>query len=259
MRQGFAALGIAGAQALAMSLAFVGGSAVAGPVPPAAPASAAPIRVMESAAAASVLANYPPAARAAGVEGQALIRCTHNEHLALKGCVLISETPAGQGFGAAALAMAAQSPDNPKLSFPDEPARPPEDLTITFTPRPPAISPDVTRMAHTITKASIINQPTRAQIQAAYPERALADQIEGGAAIDCVVTAAGKLVGCQLAAESPTGFGFGQATLDLAGDFLMKPRYLDGEAVDGANVRVGVSFTAADPTAPLSLDAKPRP
>jgi hypothetical protein len=234
--------------------------AVAAPPAASAPTPAAPTppaaRVLE-APAKSVLGFYPAAAKVPG--GQAVIRCTRNEHLALKGCVLVSETPAGQGFGAAALAMAAQSPDNPKLDFADEPARAPEELTITFVQSPPSISPDVTRMAHTVTRASIITQPTRAQIQAAYPERALSNQIEGGAAIDCEVTAQGKLAGCQLAAETPAGFGFGQATLDLSGDFVMKPRYVDGEAVDGATVRVGVSFTASDPTAPLSLDAKPAP
>ena len=201
-----------------------------------------------------MLGFFPAAAKG---DGQAVIRCTRNEHLALKGCVLVSETPAGQGFGAAALAMAAQSPDNPKLDFADEPAKPPEDLTVTFGQTPPSISPDLTRMAHTITRATIVSQPTRAQILAAYPERALSNQIEGGAAIDCEVTAAGKLAACQLAAETPAGFGFGQATLDLSGDFVMKPRLVDGEPVDGATVRVGVSFTAADPTAPLSLDTKP--
>jgi len=252
MRISLAVLGLAGA--------FAWTAAVADP--PAHPAPAAPppplttLNTPDPAAAAAVLAFYPPAARAAGVEGQATISCTHNPHLALRACTLVSETPPGQGFGKAALAMAAESPDNPKLNLPDETAKSPEQLTIAFYQHPPSISPDVTRMGHTLSKPAIITKPTNAQIQAAYPERALANQIEGGAAIDCIVDQDGKLERCQVAGEFPSGFGFGQAALDIAGDFTMKPRLLDGDPVSGAPVRVGVRFSSSDPSAPLSLDAK---
>lgn len=202
------------------------------------------------------LVFYPSAARTAGVEGQAVIRCGHDEHLAVRGCTLISETPAGQGFGAAALAMAAQAPDNPKVSLPQMLAQPPDDITITFKLRPPRIDPDITIMGHTMVRPTIVTQPTTAQIQAAYPVRALSDQVEGAAAIDCLVMDDGKLARCQLAAEAPAGYGFGQATLDLASDFVMKPRLVDGEPSPGV-VRVSVKFSPSDATAPLSLDTKP--
>ena len=249
-RISLAMLGLAGA--------FACTAALADP-PPAAPRPAPPLTTLNTpdpAAAAAALAYYPAAARAAGVEGQAVIACAHNAHLALQACTLVSETPAGQGFGQAALAMAAKSPDNPKLNLPDEAAKPPEQLTIVFSQRPPTISPDVTRMGHILSKPEIVTKPTNAQIQAAYPERALANQIEGGAAIDCIVDQNGKLERCEVAGEFPSGFGFGQAALDIAGDFLMKPRLLDGDPVSGAPVRVGVRFSSSEPTAPLSLDAK---
>jgi TonB family protein len=203
------------------------------------------------------LVYYPPAAKAAGVEGQVVLSCGHDEHLAVKRCTVVSEIPAGQGFAAAALAMAAQSPDNPKIALPDEPAKPPEQVTIRFSLSPPQIIPDITRMAHTVAKPDVISQPTAAEIQAAYPERALADQVQGAAAIDCQVMANGKLAGCRVAGELPAGYGFGQAAIDLAGDFVMKPRAVDGEPVGGAIVRVGVNFSPGDATAPLSLDTKP--
>jgi TonB family protein len=201
---------------------------------------------------------YPAAARAAGIEGSAVIRCVHDEHMAVKNCVLVSETPAGQGFGAAAMAMAAKSPDNPKLNYPDEPSKPPQDVEIKFTLRPPEIRPDITSVAHSVGKPVIVTAPTNAQIQAAYPERALSNQIEGAAAIDCFVTAEGRLSRCQIAGETPAGYGFGQATLDLAGDFVMQPRTVDGDSVAGALVRVGVKFNANDPAAPLTLGLKPK-
>jgi len=269
MRNSLAALGFVGMLAAAPAFAATPAAPAAAAAHPASPAPAAPapaapvpakpVPAAQAApsAAEAVLVFYPTAARAAGVEGSATIRCGHNEHLAVRGCVLVSETPAGQGFGAAALAMAAQAPDNPKLNFPDETAKPPAEVTIRFMLRPPAISPDITRMAHTVSQPGIVTKPTAAQIQAAYPERALDNQIEGAAAMDCTVMADGKLTGCRIAGEAPGGFGFGQATLDLAGDFVMRPRAVDGEAVSGAAVRVGINFTTTDPSAPLTLGVKP--
>ena len=206
-----------------------------------------------------VLAFYPAAARAAGVEGQAVIHCKRDEHLALTGCTLVSEDPAGQGFGAAALAMAAKSAPNPRLLLKDAAAEPAADTTIKFTLRPPFITPDVTRMAHIVKSASIVSKPTNAQVQAAYPPRALDNQIQGGAVIECVVMTTGKLAECHVYDEQPTGYGFGQAALDLAGDFVLKPRLIDGEAVGGSPVRIGVAFSSNDPAAPLSLPAAAPP
>jgi hypothetical protein len=255
MRKSLAALGFG------CVLAACGGGAFAAtvPAPPpaakAAPAAApAPQRTPEA-----VLVFYPAAARAAGVEGSAVLKCAHDEHLAVKGCVLVSETPAGQGFGAAALAMAAQASDNPKLNFADEPTRPAQEVEVRFTLHPPEIAPDITSMAHTIGQPAIITPPSTAQIQAAYPARALDNQIEGDAAMDCLITADGKLAGCRIASENPTGFGFGQAALDLGADYVMRPRYIDGEPSGGAQVRLGVRFRPSDPTAPLTLGIKPKP
>jgi outer membrane biosynthesis protein TonB len=203
-----------------------------------------------------VLAFYPPAARAAGVQGQAVIRCKRDQHLALAGCMLVSEDPAGQGFGAAALALAAKSPPNPKLQLKDAADLPPEDAVVRFQLAPPYISPDLSRMAHVVKSPEIVAKPTGAQIQAAYPTRALDNQIQGGAVIECMATVAGKLAECHVYNETPTGYGFGQAALDLAGDFALKPRLVDGAPVDGP-VRIAVSFVPGDPTAPLSLGSGP--
>jgi len=230
--------------------------------PPAAPRPAVPVASQAAPPPASdepdpALVYYPTAARSAGVEGQAVLRCSRNEHLALTGCVLVSEKPDGQGFGKAAMAMAAQSRDNPKIDMPAVKAAPPVETTIFFTLRPPTISPDITRVAHTFSNPTIVTEPTRAQILAAYPVRALADQLVGGAYIVCMVTETGKLSGCRVDRETPAGYGFGQAALDLATDYVLAPAKVDGEPVGGRQVRIGVAFSAVDPDAPLSLDTKP--
>ncbi|HTX48254.1 MAG TPA: energy transducer TonB [Caulobacteraceae bacterium] len=204
------------------------------------------------------VAFYPAAARAAGLEGQAVITCERNEHLALRACTLVSETPAGQGFGAAALALAAKSPDNPKVDIADPKVRPPITVTVNFRLHPaPGIYPDLSQMGHTVLQPALLSAPTFAQIQAAYPVRALSDGVDGVAILDCFVTDKGRLDACRLYAENPTGYGFGAAALDLAADFTLEPRRFDGDPVGGAEVHVPVPFQVHDPTAPLELKTTP--
>ncbi|MGH6970604.1 MAG: energy transducer TonB, partial [Caulobacteraceae bacterium] len=198
------------------------------------------------------LAYYPAAAKAAGVEGEASIRCARDAHLALKDCALVSESPAGHGFGAAALAMAAASPENPKVTTDAAALGAPQTIAVRFSLHPPAVRPDIAETAHMMTPAKLLHGPTPAQVQAAYPVRALSDQVEGVAAMDCAVTKAGALTACHVAGESPAGYGFGQAALDLAPDFALKPATMDGQPVAGGEVRVPVPF-GRDPTAPLTL------
>ena len=57
----------------------------------------------------------------------------------------------------------------------------------------------------------------------------------------------------------PDGYGFGQAGLEVAKDFKLTPRLIDGEPVDGAEVHVPVPFTVADPAGPLMLRTVPPP
>jgi TonB family protein len=262
MRCGVAALILAGALAAQPPLVHADPPAGA-PAPPPHAATPPPQPAPKPAPQPddTFLTFYPPAARAAGVEGEATIKCARTEHLAMTGCTLVSETPAGQGFGAAALAMAAQSKDNPKLSLREVATMAPQETTLRFSLHPPGIAPDITRMAHVLSNPSIVTKPTTAQIQAAYPARALDDQVQGGAIIDCVVNETGALQECRVAAESPDGYGFGQAAVDLAGDFVMKPGQLDGDPVGGRPVRISVAFTSptGDPAAPLTLGVKPPP
>ena len=244
---------------------FAAGLILAAPVAaraatPPAPAAAGPHAAVPAPAQPDPsMVFYPAAAKAAGVEGSATIRCSRNEHLALVNCSLVSETPTGQGFGAAALAMAAQSQDNPKVDIPAMKTEASADTVLRFSLHPPAITPDITVMAHTMNTPKIIAKPTDAQIKAAYPVRALSDQVEGGAVILCQVSDKGALEACRVDREAPGGYGFGQAAVDLAVDFKLTPAEIDGEPVPGAPVRISVPFRSDDPTAPLSLDTKPAP
>ncbi|MET0181828.1 MAG: TonB family protein [Caulobacterales bacterium] len=60
-------------------------------------------------------AAYPAAARRAGIEGRVRLGCTIRNDLG-PDCVVVSETPMGQGFGDAALRIARNYRANPQLS-----------------------------------------------------------------------------------------------------------------------------------------------
>jgi TonB family protein len=88
-----------------------------------------------------------------------------------------------------------------------------------------------------------------------YPGVAASLEIEGAATIACGINAEGKLVGCEVASETPKGLGFGAAAVAISGDFKMKPQIENGVAVDGGEVRIPIRFVlpkapGGPPTAP---------
>lgn len=248
---------ITGAAALA-------GTALAAPRKPAAPARA-PADPGAAAAAASgalspsaLIAYYPPAALAARVEGEATLNCAANDHLALKDCQLVSEVPAGQGFGQAALRMAALSKDNPKIARSNAAATLRTSFTIVFRLDPkPLITPNVTGWRHVVVHPEIKQGPDATAMLNAIPPRAARSRTEGEARLQCKVTRAGALTGCTVAEESPEGFGFGAAALMLAPSFVMTPEIRDGDPVDGGDVTLPIAFRAPPPAETAPAETAP--
>lgn len=78
--------------------------------------------------------------------------------------------------------------------------------------------------------------PTAADMAAAYPAKAKAENIGGGVELTCTANRKGAMTDCDVLAESPRGYGFGSAARRLA-------EQLRGEGVvNGTEVRVPITF-----------------
>jgi TonB family protein len=87
-----------------------------------------------------------------------------------------------------------------------------------------------------------------------YPKAAADAHVEGRATLRCSVTAAGGLADCTTSGEDPPGQGFGEAALNLAPLFKMRPMTKDGVPVSGGKINIPIRF--ALPKAPtVTLEA----
>jgi TonB family protein len=88
-----------------------------------------------------------------------------------------------------------------------------------------------------VTPTAWLAAPTAADMASAYPAKAKAEGIGGGAELACTVGMGGALKDCDVLAESPRGYGFGSAARTLARSIKV------AGMPAGTEVRTPISFS----------------
>jgi TonB family protein len=193
-----------------------------------------------------LLVVWPKKAWAKGVGGEAIIGCPVSTQGALYDCVVISEKPEGENFGAAAIALTPQflmTPPTlngaPVVSY----ARIPLHFRMPIGTTP---SPTLGDRAMIPVSMAWPEAPSYADVAAAYPKKAAEKKLGGRATVNCDFTKDGRLTGCDTVIEEPRGQGFADAAKVLAKRFRALTN--DGPA-PRASVQLPVVFDPAMLTA----------
>lgn len=95
----------------------------------------------------------------------------------------------------------------------------------------------------TILAPEWVSKPDGDDLARAFPRKAvLARQSTGAATISCAVAKTGKLEDCTVIEETPAGFDFGLAALQLQRQFKLRAKLKDGQSTEGGRVRIPIHF-----------------
>ena len=190
-----------------------------------------------------LLAVWPSAAMAKGITGKAVIECTVNRLGALTDCRLISESPAGMGFGAAALAMTPQF-----LMKPATVDGTPVDGEIVRIPlnfaTPPRGMVPVERGTKAISIRIWTSAPSVSQVVAVYPAPARKADVTGRVTIACTIGDAGRLKSCDEVTSNPRNVGLFAAANSLS-KYFVAPTEIEGGSTKGLLTQVSFVFDPA--------------
>jgi TonB family protein len=150
---------------------------------------------------------WPIRAIRRGVSGKAEISCRVNVHGLTEDCQVISETPPGEGFGAAALMLTPQFVFKPAIVH-GEPTPSQVRFPVNFVTQGPVPGPNLGSVAM-IGRPVWIAAPTFADVGAVYPGRA--GGTSGYVSFRCELKKTGELKNCDLIREEPAGKGFADA------------------------------------------------
>lgn len=185
-----------------------------------------------------LMAVFPRGALQKGLGGKALLACQVSPQGALFDCSVVSESPAGAGFGGAAIALTPQMLMKPATRD-GKPVVGAVRLPINFKAPDAPTGSHLASVGPALTRSSLSGvrwrlAPTYDEVVAAYPPKARAKLIGGRATLNCTFKPGGRVGSCDTIAETPKGQGFAAAAKALAA------RFVGPETLDNGATTVGV-------------------
>lgn len=215
-------------------------------------------------AARDLMAVWPRAAMKSGKGGKALIGCVVTVQGAVRDCQIISESPAGAGFGGAGLVLSAQFLLKPAthngtpvegyaripIEFPDLPAP-----TGSYLPESAIGGGKPIRV---ISGVPWLQAPSFSDVLATYPAKAREAKVSGRVALDCIFDKSGAIGRCVTLQEEPGFSGFAGAARRLAPRFLGPLVDGKGQSLAGAHVQIPFTFAAESLSVGTPIIGKPQ-
>lgn len=192
---------------------------------------------------------YPDSALDRSVSGRAVITCNVRLDTRVEDCRVVGESPAGMGFGEAAVEAATK-----EFRFrPGSADGKPVDLMTVKVPI--TFSAPSYSARFVITEAVWAEAPTFEDMAAAWPANA-GDLEVGTAVLKCSVASGGggRLNDCEIAGQVPKGSQFGAAARNLIGKFRVKVAPEDMKTYAGSDI--AVSFRFYNPATPAGQARK---
>ncbi len=163
--------------------------------------------------------------------GRATLNCDFTKEGRLTSCDTVAEEPRGQGFADAARVLAKRFR---ALTNEGPTPRASVQLPVVFDP---AMLTDATPV---IGKALWAMLPTADDINTAFGKESRPGTSR--VVIACVVQQGGRVDGCSVEREDPTGAGLGQAALTLAPHFKLSTWTPEGLPTVGGTVRIPIRY-----------------
>ena len=184
-----------------------------------------------------IRAAFPSDPEAQRRGGSATLHCIITTTGAARDCTVATESPAGLGFGQAALTLAPQFLFRPAIRD-GQPVESGVSIPITFGASDPAFMNAVVFSGIAWTRA-----PTAEDLLRVYPAGPRRDGQDGHVVLHCFFLS-DRVQGCRAIQEEPRRRGFAEAALRLADRFrAVRPRV--AASYPSENTRVVIPFTFA--------------
>lgn len=188
---------------------------------------------------------FPVAAAKKGVDGSATLKCQLSVEGFLQRCEVASETPAGLGFGAAALQLAPQFRMTPKMRGGQAVVS--DDVMIPIMWKGFRRANADAGGDRLVLDPPWDATPSVEQMRAAWPTAAK-DAASGQVALRCGFSKTGGLIRCETISEIPANRGFGRAAKSLTEHFRV--HFEPDQKKDLDEYSVDVPFRFRDPAGP---------